>query len=135
MEATPTSHIPAHDFTATVAPFRAWRSLQLIIARGPIGATTAKARALLTDLTLIASEQWTIAHGITASLVAYTIRVRNGLLWSGRNRSLKKRQQSQPSGYFWMRKNPTQMAAKQFRSIKKTGQRCVPVLSAALFKK
>jgi len=27
------------------------------------------------------------------------------------------------------------MAAKQFRSIKKTGQRCVPVLSAALLKK
>ena len=47
MEATLTSHIPAHDFTVTVAPFRAWRSLQLIIARGPIRATTAKARALL----------------------------------------------------------------------------------------
>jgi len=89
MEATPTSHIPAHDVTATVAPFRAWRSLQLIIARGPIGVTTAKARALLTDSARIASEQWTIAHGITASLAAYTIRLRNGLLWSARYRSLK----------------------------------------------
>jgi len=29
------SHTPAHELTTTVAPFRAWRGLQLIIARGP----------------------------------------------------------------------------------------------------
>ena len=29
------SHIPAHESAATVAPFRAWRGLQLIVARGP----------------------------------------------------------------------------------------------------
>ncbi len=29
------SHIPAHKVVATVAPFQAWRSLQLQIARGP----------------------------------------------------------------------------------------------------
>ncbi len=33
----PISRISAHEITATVAPFRAWRSLQIIIARGPIG--------------------------------------------------------------------------------------------------
>jgi len=33
----PTSHIPAHELIATVAPFRAWRSSQSIVARGPIG--------------------------------------------------------------------------------------------------
>ena len=33
--ATQASHTPAHDVTATVAPFRAWRSLQLIVAEGP----------------------------------------------------------------------------------------------------
>jgi hypothetical protein len=32
----PISHIPAHESIATVAPFRAWRSLQSIIAGGPI---------------------------------------------------------------------------------------------------
>ena len=37
--ATPISHTPAHNVTATVAPFRAWRGSQLIIARGPTGAT------------------------------------------------------------------------------------------------
>ncbi|GGY40666.1 hypothetical protein GCM10011297_11990 [Bacterioplanes sanyensis] len=40
MEMTPTSHTPAHESTATVAPFRAWRGLQLIVARGPMRATT-----------------------------------------------------------------------------------------------
>ncbi len=39
MEANPASHTPAHDVTATVAPFRAWRGSQLIIARGPTGPT------------------------------------------------------------------------------------------------
>ena len=34
--ATPTSHTPAHESTATVAPFQAWRNLQCIIAEGPI---------------------------------------------------------------------------------------------------
>jgi hypothetical protein len=29
------SHIPAHKFIATVAPFRAWRGSQLFIAGGP----------------------------------------------------------------------------------------------------
>ena len=29
------SHIPAHESAATVAPFRAWRGLQRIVARGP----------------------------------------------------------------------------------------------------
>jgi len=33
----PTSHTPAHDTDATVAPFRAWRGLRLLIARGPAG--------------------------------------------------------------------------------------------------
>jgi len=37
--ASPASHTPAHDVTATVAPFRAWRGSQLIIARGPTGVT------------------------------------------------------------------------------------------------
>ena len=35
MEASPASHTPAHVRTATVAPFRAWRSSQLLIAGGP----------------------------------------------------------------------------------------------------
>jgi len=29
------SHTSAHELTTTVAPFRAWRGLQPIIARGP----------------------------------------------------------------------------------------------------
>ncbi len=33
----PASYTPAHEFTATVAPFRAWRGLQLFIAREPTG--------------------------------------------------------------------------------------------------
>ena len=33
---SPTSHTPAHESTATVAPFRAWRGSLSIIARGPI---------------------------------------------------------------------------------------------------
>jgi hypothetical protein len=40
--AAQTSHISAHELTATVAPFQAWRNLQLIIARGPERATIAK---------------------------------------------------------------------------------------------
>jgi len=39
MEMALTSHTPAHDVTATVAPFRAWRGSQLIIAGGPMRAT------------------------------------------------------------------------------------------------
>ncbi len=31
-----TSHISAHESAATVAPFRTWRGLQRIVARGPI---------------------------------------------------------------------------------------------------
>ena len=42
MEMTLTSHTPAHDVTATVAPFRAWRGSQLIIAGGPMRATIAR---------------------------------------------------------------------------------------------
>ena len=48
LEAYPASHTPAHDFTATVAPFRAWRGLQLIIARGPAGSAIMQA-PVLTD--------------------------------------------------------------------------------------
>ena len=33
--APPVSHTTAHESAATVAPFRAWRGLQRIIARGP----------------------------------------------------------------------------------------------------
>ncbi len=32
---TQSSHTPAHESAATVAPFRAWRSSQLAVARGP----------------------------------------------------------------------------------------------------
>ena len=39
MVAASTSHISAHEVPATVAPFRAWRGLQVFIARGPIKAT------------------------------------------------------------------------------------------------
>jgi len=42
MEAAPTSHIPAHATTTTVAPFRAWRGLRLSIAGGPVRATIAR---------------------------------------------------------------------------------------------
>jgi len=37
--ASRTSRTPAHESAATVAPFRAWRGLQRIIARGPIRLT------------------------------------------------------------------------------------------------
>ena len=37
--ATRISHTPAPDVTATVAPFRAWRSLQLIVAGEPTQVT------------------------------------------------------------------------------------------------
>jgi hypothetical protein len=33
----PTSHIPAHESQIAVAPFRAWPSSPVIIARGPMG--------------------------------------------------------------------------------------------------
>ena len=39
MAMTPNSHTSAHSVTTTVAPFRAWRGLQLAAARGPKGAT------------------------------------------------------------------------------------------------
>jgi len=42
--AAQTSHISAHELTATVAPFQAWRNLQIVIARGPERATIAKRR-------------------------------------------------------------------------------------------
>jgi hypothetical protein len=35
VEASPASHTTAHESTITVAPFRAWRDSQRIIARGP----------------------------------------------------------------------------------------------------
>ena len=35
MEVPPASHTPAHESAVTVAPFRAWRGSQPIIARGP----------------------------------------------------------------------------------------------------
>ncbi len=35
MVAAPASHTPAHNVTTTVAPFRAWRGSQLIIAGEP----------------------------------------------------------------------------------------------------
>ena len=35
MEETQPSHTPAHNYTTTVAPFRAWRSSQRIVAGGP----------------------------------------------------------------------------------------------------
>ena len=43
--ATQTSHTPAHESAATVAPFRAWRSSQLIVARGPEWVTIEPIRA------------------------------------------------------------------------------------------
>ena len=42
MEAAPTSHIPAHAATTTVAPFRAWRGLRFSVAGGPARATIAR---------------------------------------------------------------------------------------------
>ena len=39
MAMTPNSRTSAHSVTTTVAPFRAWRGLQLAVARGPKGAT------------------------------------------------------------------------------------------------
>jgi len=35
MEETQPSHTPAHNYTTTVAPFRAWRGSQRIVAGGP----------------------------------------------------------------------------------------------------
>ncbi len=34
-----TRHTPAPNYTATVAPFRAWRGLQLVVAGGPMRTT------------------------------------------------------------------------------------------------
>ena len=39
MEGALTSHTPAHNFTTTVAPFRAWRGLQRTVVEGPASAT------------------------------------------------------------------------------------------------
>jgi len=41
----PTSHTSAHESVTTVAPFRAWRGLRLIVAREPVG-THSEERAL-----------------------------------------------------------------------------------------
>jgi len=49
MVATLNSHTSAHSGTATVAPFRAWRSSQLAVARGPKRATL-KASAELSEV-------------------------------------------------------------------------------------
>jgi hypothetical protein len=38
MVAAHTSYTPAPEFTATVAPFRAWRGLRLVVAREPVQA-------------------------------------------------------------------------------------------------
>jgi len=46
----PTSHTSAHDYIATVAPFRAWRSLQLVVARGPIGSPSTVNRKIMLSL-------------------------------------------------------------------------------------
>ena len=46
MVATLKSHTSAHDGTTTVAPFRAWRGLQIIVAREPKRATVKLARGL-----------------------------------------------------------------------------------------
>jgi len=52
--ATSASHTPAHNVTATVAPFRAWRGLQIVIAGGPTEASITGA-GLSVLLTLVAS--------------------------------------------------------------------------------
>lgn len=46
--ATCPSHTSAPDVTATVAPFRAWRSSQLIVAREPKQVTITKLGIILT---------------------------------------------------------------------------------------
>ena len=46
MEAANASHTPAPESTVTVAPFRAWRSSQLIVARGPTKATIDERRMI-----------------------------------------------------------------------------------------
>ena len=38
----PISHTPAHDFAATVAPFRAWRDSRQFVAKEPMRATIEK---------------------------------------------------------------------------------------------
>ncbi len=40
----------AHEAAATVAPFRAWRSSQLVIARGPTWVTIDHGRSMLAEL-------------------------------------------------------------------------------------
>ncbi len=37
MGGDPPSHTPAPDSAATVAPFRAWRGSQFVVAKGPVG--------------------------------------------------------------------------------------------------
>ena len=50
MVATLNSHTSAHDGTTTVAPFRAWRGLQIIVAREPKRATVEASAAIIRGL-------------------------------------------------------------------------------------
>jgi len=50
MAMTPISHTSAHSVTTTVAPFRAWRSSWLAVARGPKGATIKSKREIIRGL-------------------------------------------------------------------------------------
>ena len=50
MAMTPNSHTSAHSVTTTVAPFRAWRGLQLAVARGPKGVTIESKRRIIRGL-------------------------------------------------------------------------------------
>ncbi len=62
--ATRPSHNPAPDVIVTVAPFRAWRSSQLIVARGPEQAAiegrlySGKYRVASGQGKLVASFEW-----------------------------------------------------------------------------
>lgn len=47
----PTSHTSAHESVTTVAPFRAWRGLRLIVAREPVGTHSERARIIANFLT------------------------------------------------------------------------------------
>ncbi len=48
-EVTPTGYTPAHESTATVAPFRAWRGLPSIVAKEPVEATKTCAQIRVAD--------------------------------------------------------------------------------------
>ena len=50
MVVTLNSHTSAHDGTTTVAPFRAWRGLQIIVAREPKRATFEASAAIIRGL-------------------------------------------------------------------------------------